>query len=385
MSAAAPPTIAVVLPPREGFGPRRSRGIGLTVRHHALATSAHRTVVFGGRQSGPVFLDVTFRLAKSRWYTPGLLRSRYAFGLLYPLRLLRPVLIEVHADPLLALWLQRFFPKIPVMLVLHAEPGASRMTRTPARRTLLFKRLARVAMISDWLLERYLEGIDPPARAPVVVPPSVDIEKLPQSANGLDVAGIPLAKRRTRLVLFVGRLVEEKGADLFVAACTSALASLPGWRAEIIGASEHTVKSPETEFVSLLQATAEPASVAMMGYRDHPDVMAAMARAAIVVIPGRANEPGGRVALEAMANGTAVICSSAGALREICGDAAMYVDSGDAAGFAAAIRSLGQDPRRLAALGEAGRDRAQAFDLPKVGRLVDKLRGEVIAEGPQRR
>src|ERR1700676_5544235 len=164
MSAAAPPTIAVVLPPREGFGPRRSRGIGLTVRHHALATPAHRTVVFGGRQTGPVFLDVTFRLAKSRWYTPGSLRSRYAGGLLYPLRLLRPVLIEVHADALLALWLQRFFPKIPVMLVLHAEPAASRMTRTPARRPLLFKRLARIAMISDWLLERYLEGIDPPAR-----------------------------------------------------------------------------------------------------------------------------------------------------------------------------------------------------------------------------
>jgi glycosyltransferase involved in cell wall biosynthesis len=207
---------------------------------------------------------------------------------------------------------------------------------------------------------------------------------LPPSVAGLDAAGIPLAKRRTRLVLFVGRLVSEKGADLFVNACISALASLPGWRAEIIGAAEHTVKSAETQFVQLLQATAEPASIAMMGYRDHPDVMAAMARAAIVVLPGRMPESSGRVVLEAMANGAAVICSPGGASPEIGGEAAIYIDPGQPAALAAAIRALGGDPRRLAALGEAGRLRAAEFDGPKIGRLVDTLRAQIIAEGPPR-
>jgi UDP-glucose:(glucosyl)LPS alpha-1,2-glucosyltransferase len=384
MSAAAPPTIAVVLPPREGFGPRRARGIGLTVRQHALATSGYRTVVFGGRQSGPVFLDVTFRLVKPPIYVPGPFRARYALGLLYPLRMLRPVLIEVHADPLIALWLQRSFPTVPVVLFLHDEPAASRLSRTPGRRTQLFNRLSRIVFVSQWLRDRYLERIDPPARAPVVVPPCVEVMNLPPSVAGLDAAGIPLAKRRTRLVLFVGRLVSEKGADLFVNACISALASLPGWRAEIIGAAEHTVKSAETQFVQLLQATAEPASIAMMGYRDHPDVMAAMARAAIVVLPGRMPESSGRVVLEAMANGAAVICSPGGASPEIGGEAAIYIDPGQPAALAAAIRALGGDPRRLAALGEAGRLRAAEFDGPKIGRLVDTLRAQIIAEGPPR-
>ena len=83
----------------------------------------------------------------------------------------------------------------------------------------------------------------------------------------------------------------------------------------------------------------------MMGYRDHPDVMAAMARAAVVVIPGEMDEPGGRVAVEAMANGAVVICSSRGALPEVCGDAAVYVDTADPAALAGAITALGQDPR----------------------------------------
>lgn len=384
MSVAGPPTIAVVLPPREGFGPRRARGIGLTVRQHSLATSGHRTVVYGGRQSGPVFLDVTFRLVRPPLLAPASIRARHALGLLRPLRLLRPTLIEVHAEPRVALWLQRTFPGVPVVLVLHDEPSASRLTRTPSGRTRLFNRLARVVTVSEWLRDRYLEGITPPERMPVVVPPAVDLSVLPQSVNGLEAAGIAPARRRTRVVLFVGRLIEDKGADQFIAACTLALPSLPGWRAEIIGAAEHTVKSAETTFVRMLQATAEPASIAMMGYRDHPDVMAAMARAAIVVVPSRSPEPSGRVVLEAMANGAAVICSRGGALAEIGGDIAIYTDPAQPVEIAAAIVSLGGDPRRLAALGEAGRKRAEQFDLPRIGRLVDNLRLQIIAEGAPR-
>jgi UDP-glucose:(glucosyl)LPS alpha-1,2-glucosyltransferase len=159
---------------------------------------------------------------------------------------------------------------------------------------------------------------------------------------------------------------------------------LPGWRAELIGASEHMVKAPETNFVKLLAASAEPASIAMMGYRDHPDVLAAMARAGIVVLPGRAPEPSGRLMLEAMANGAAVICSPVGAAAEICGDAAIFVDPEKPAELAEAIRALASEPRRLAALGEAGRTRAFQFDLPKVGRLLDAARASIIAEGPPR-
>ena len=382
MSAAVPPTIAVILPPREGFGPRRARGIGLTVRQLARATSGFRTVVFGGRQTGPVFLDVTFRLVKPPIYVPGPFRARYALALLYPLRILRPTLIEVHADPLVALWLQRAFPTVPVVLIMHDVPASSRLTRTPARRAILFNRLARVVTVSEWLRDRYLEGVTPaPERMPAVVPPSVDFASLQPPANPVDAVGTPQAKRRIRLMLFAGRLIAEKGADLFVTACTSALAALPGWRAEIIGGAEHRVKSPETPFVRLLQATAEPASISMMGYRDHPDVMAAMARAAIVVIPSRDPEPGGRMALEAMANGAAVICSPGGALAEIGGDAVIYAD---ADGLAEAIRSLGADPKRLAALAEAGRQRAARYDLPRIGGEVDALRAQIIAEGAPR-
>jgi UDP-glucose:(glucosyl)LPS alpha-1,2-glucosyltransferase len=209
------------------------------------------------------------------------------------------------------------------------------------------------------------------------VPPAVDRDHLRPSSIGFETTGLSQAQRRSRVILFVGRLVAEKGADIFISACTSALPSLPGWRAEIIGGAEYEPTQVETGFLRLLQAKAEPASISMMGYRDHPDAMAAMARSAIVVVPSRVPEPSGRVALEAMANGTAVVCSPGGALAEIGGDAVIYAE-GDA--IAETIRALGADPRRIAALGEAGRQRAAQFDLVRIGRLVDTLRAQIIAE-----
>jgi UDP-glucose:(glucosyl)LPS alpha-1,2-glucosyltransferase len=378
MSAAVPPSLAVVLPPREGFGPRRARGIGLMIRHLALASTAYRTVVYGSRQHGPVFLDVTFRLVTAPFYALASSRTRYVMGLIRSLRSLRPALIEVHAEPKIAMALQRVFPSVPVVFVAHEDPSASRFTRAPARRVSLFSRVARVVTVSEWLRDLYVDGVSPPpTHAPMVVPPPVDLTNLQPSSATLDATGVTQAQRRSRVILFVGRLVAEKGADIFVSACTAALPSLPGWRAEIIGGADYQPARVETTFIRTLEATAEAASISLMGYRDHPDAMAAMARAAIVVVPSRAADPSGRVVLEAMANGAAVICSPGGAVAEIGGDAVIYAE-GDA--IAQSILVLGGDPRRIAAMAEAGRRRAGQFDLARIGRLVDAQRARIIAD-----
>src|SRR5258707_915822 len=178
MSVALPPNVAVVLPPREEFGPRRARGIGLTVRHHALGTPGYRTAVYGGPQSGPVFLDVTFRLVKSSWFLLASSRARYAAGVLRGFRLLQPKLIEVHADPLIAMTLQRRFPTVPVVLMLHDDPTATRLLRAPTQRARLLGRVSCVVTVSQWLRDRLLDGIGEPARMPVVVPPTVDAVNL---------------------------------------------------------------------------------------------------------------------------------------------------------------------------------------------------------------
>ena len=219
---------------------------------------------------GASFLDATFRLVSPRFFIPGTARSRYRFGLRSALRQGRPALIEVHADPVVALRLQRKFPAIPVVLVLHDEPAVTGSHERPPDGARLVDRIAGVVTVSAWLRDRFLEGMEAPARPLIVVPPCVDVARLPPLVTVLDNARMAQANRRSRVMLFVGRLVEEKGADLFGGLHHGA--GVPArLRAEIIGGAEHMAKSPETQFTRLLQAAAEPAGISMMGYRDHPD------------------------------------------------------------------------------------------------------------------
>jgi glycosyltransferase involved in cell wall biosynthesis len=365
MSASAPPLVAVVLPPREGFGPGRTGAIGL-IAWRLGATPGYRTLFVGGAQAGPTFPDCEFHAAYPPFWLPGNINIRYAAGVAKLLRRLQPELVEVHNRPEVALALARRLPGMRISLFLHNDPQSMRAARTAAERRHLLQRISSVATVSDYLRRRLLEGIATPPKLPTVLP------------NCIDVAALPPPAQREPLILFAGRVVPDKAPDAFVAACAQALPQLPGWRAEIIGADRFRADSPDTGFVRSVRDAARKAGVQLLGYRDHPDVLAALARASIVTVPSRWQEPFGLAALEAMACGAALICSPRGGLPEVAGDAALYAEPDDIPAFAAAIVDLAKDPARREALATAGRARAQRFDLPQGSAALAALRGSIL-------
>ena len=354
----ADPLIAIILPPREGFGPGRSGALGLLARRYATAPG-FRTIVFGGEQKGPPYDEVPFQAIPPAAWWPGNINLRFAAGLIGPLRRARPAAIEVHNRPEIALALSFLFPRIPVGLSINNDPQSMRAARTPAARTRLLRRLRPVIAVSEYLRGRFMEGVDPAAGT---------VELL---HNCIDIAATPPQAERENLILFAGRVVRDKAPDAFIHACAIALPALPGWRAEIIGADGMSATSRETSFVHEVRALAAEHGVGMLGYRDHPVVLEAMTRAAIVVVPSRWNEPFGLTALEAIACGAPLIVSPRGGLPEVVGDAAVYANPDDPADMAAAMVALARDPARRALLSAAGRARALAFDTPvAVARLA---------------
>jgi glycosyltransferase involved in cell wall biosynthesis len=359
-------TVAVILPPREGFSPAASGAVGLLVHRLATASSRFAPLVVGMPVAAP-FAGVPFRAARPVWWWPGETQARrYAAGVARLLDGVRPALIEVHNRPDVALFLAGRFPAVPVALFLHNDPQGMRRARSAAERTRLLARLARVVTVSSFLRGRLLEGVRPD-RPPVVLP------------NCLDLRQIPSPGRRENLILFAGRVVADKGADVFVRACARALPALPGWRAEMVGADRFGAASPDTPFLRALRPLARAAGVAMLGYRPHGAVLEAMARAAIVVVPSRWQEPFGLSALEAMACGAALLCSPRGGLAEVTGEAAVPIDPDDADGLAQRLVALANDPAGRFALGQAGRARARAFDLPLAAARLDALRADILA------
>jgi UDP-glucose:(glucosyl)LPS alpha-1,2-glucosyltransferase len=358
--------VAVVLPPREGFGPGRTGAIGL-IAHRLVATPGFRTMVIGGRQAGPAFAGADFHNVRPPFWLPGNINMRYAAGAASLLRRLQPALIEVHNRPEVALALARRMPAARISLFLHNDPQSMRSARTPAERHTLLARLAGVVTVSDYLRRRLLDGVPAPPTMPVVLP------------NCIDLSALPLPRPRERVILFVGRVVPEKAPDAFVAACAIALPRLPGWRAEIIGADRSRADSPDTRFVRGVRDAAKGAGVTLHGYRDHPEVLAALAGAAIVVVPSRWQEPFGLTALEAMASAAALICSPRGGLPEVAGDAGVYADPDDPAALADAILALARDEVRRDGLAAAGLARARRFDLPPTLASLASLRHAILA------
>jgi glycosyltransferase involved in cell wall biosynthesis len=358
--------VVTILPPHEGFGPASVGAVGSVARLLAGAPG-FRSLVIGGPQAGPPFADIPFLAARPALWWPGNVNIRYGAALAGPLARARPALIEVHNRPELALWLARRFRHLPVMLFLHNDPQGMRRSRTAADRTHLLRVLARIVIVSEYLRRRLLDGVAAPPRPPVVLP------------NPIDLTALSPPVPRDRLILFVGRIVPEKAPDTFVAACAAVLPHLPDWDAAMIGADRFRADSPEPAFARLTRASAEQAGVRAPGYCDRAFVLQAMARAAIVVVPSRWQEPFGLVALEALANGAALICADRGGLREVAGDAAVYVEPDDPAALAAAMRALADDPARRAALGQAGRERARLFAAPVIAARLAALRREVLA------
>jgi glycosyltransferase involved in cell wall biosynthesis len=357
--------IAVVLPSRENFSAADAGAIGLIVHRLTAAPSRFARTVIGPPQRAP-FADVAYRAAARSWFPAGQAR-RYAGGVTAVLRTLLPALIEVHNRPDVAHFLARRFPSTPVCLFLHNDPQGMRHARTPAERAALLAHLARVVTVSGWLRGRLLESVPTPAHPPAVLPNCIDLASIP-----------PEPPSRDSTILFAGRVVSDKGADGFVQACALALPDLPGCTAKIIGADRFGPDSPETPWLRALRPQAAAAGVIMEGYRPHAEVLAAMARASIVVVPSRWPEPFGLTALEAMAAGAPLLCSLRGGLAEIATGVAVPVDPDDAQGMADAMVTLARDPARRAVLAAAGRARAQHFALPQAASALDALRSDVL-------
>lgn len=349
-----------VLPPREGFSPEAVGAVGMVVRR--LATPDDLVIGAGG---GPEPFDWPRLLPISPVLWPPFGRTnRYMAGVISRLRALRPPLVEVHNRANLAADVARALPGSRLALFVHNDPQGMHGARTAQERTDLLLRM-RVICVSRYLRDRFMEQVPPGAPEAVLLSNAIDLAALPP----------PLpSNERERVFLFVGRAVSDKGADAFVRAYAAIRSRVPGWRAVLIGSDRFRARSPETPFLRRLRGAAYDAGVEMLGYRRHAEVMEAMSRAAIVVVPSRWAEPFGLTALEALANGAALICAPHGALPEVAGDTALYAPPEPPGALEDAMQALALDDHRRAGLAAAGIRRAALFDATAARARLQALR-----------
>lgn len=146
-----------------------------------------------------------------------------------------------------------------------------------------------------------------------------------------------------RLIGCFGRVREQKGTDLFVAAMIALLPSRSAWTAVISGRVTDDNRAFADGLKARIAAAGLSERIRFLG--EVPDIKPWYQRVSLYVAPSR-NEGFGLTPLEAMASGAAVVASDAGAYAEMIvpGETGAVVPAGDGAALQGAIEIYLDDP-----------------------------------------
>jgi len=164
---------------------------------------------------------------------------------------------------------------------------------------------------------------------------------------GAEVIGNPYDDRifkiiphtaRDRQLLFVGRLVSDKGVDLLLRALGILKQQNISADLTIIGCGPE-----EANLRALAYRLGLDQAVAFAGEKVGPELAELMNRHQVIVIPSRWPEPFGIVALEGIACGCVAVASEQGGLSEAIGNCGMTFRNGDSEDLADRLGDLLRD------------------------------------------
>ena len=240
----------------------------------------------------------------------------------------------------------------------------------------LFGQAQRVIAISEFV-ERCLRGLgyDGPVELIRNGVPLADLPARPAPPPTAD--GIRL--------LYIGRLIPVKGADVLLRAMPAIRAAYPTARLDVIG------DGPER---AMLEAIASEElrlgnAVSFHGARDHAAALEALRAAHVLIVPGRTMPSGqaetsSMVFKEALALGVPVTATASGALPETCppefrDELARAGDPRDLAD--AVLKVLEQGPAAWARRADAGRRWVtEQFDAGRLGERLSRCYADALGE-----
>ncbi|MBC7231507.1 MAG: glycosyltransferase [Actinobacteria bacterium] len=219
--------------------------------------------------------------------------------------------------------------------------------------------------------------------------------------NGIDVRRLASSYRRSLsreklaeefgiapeapLAGLVGRLVDWKGPDRFIAAAAGVARELPAARFLLVGDAIFGEASYVDELRAQTRRLGLEERVVFTGFRE--DALEITAGLDVLVHASLLPDPLPTVLIEAMAMGVPVVAADAGGVREIVEDGVTgrLVPPGEVEDMARAMIALLSDSGTATAMGERGRERAlRLFEIERQCRLFEEELLSVLRERGRR-
>jgi len=200
-------------------------------------------------------------------------------------------IIEIHNRPLILKKLNVLLKNIKFIFYFHNDPLSMKGSKSVSERLFILSKSEKIIFVSKWVQDRFFTDIDLKLKNKTcVIYPSVNKPKR--------------ITKKNKSIYFIGRLNYSKGYDVYKDVICDILNKFPKWKAYSIGDEKR--RSIYINHKSHFE----------LGFLNHRAVFSRLKTAEIVVIPSRWDEPFGRTALEAAANGCATIASNRGGLSE---------------------------------------------------------------------
>ncbi len=198
--------------------------------------------------------------------------------------------LELHNRPIMV---KEFFGKLnsKIILYFHNDPTTMKGAKSVNERVYLLKNVDKIIFISKWVKKKFFENL-----------PNLSDNKTQIIYHSID----PIRKntKKNKQIIFVGKLNESKGYDLYCKSMFKILDQYSEWRAISIGEERRFQNFPTHKRHFDL------------GQIPHNKVLDYLSKSEIAIIPSRWEEPFGRTALEASSRGCATIISNTGGLPE---------------------------------------------------------------------
>jgi glycosyltransferase involved in cell wall biosynthesis len=180
-----------------------------------------------------------------------------------------------------------------------------------------------------------------------------------------------------KVVLYVGRICEQKGTDILIRAYAQLKAAGHKARLLVAGPSEQFGRSGENDLVRAIRAVGG----LFLGAVEESILPSIYNLADIFVMPTRSLEMFGMAAIEAQACGKPVVCSDHGGLPEVIRrESGLFFPVGDSEALAQRLFQLLSDDALYANMAAAARKNALRFDWDRIADELESICRTCIAD-----
>ena len=333
--------IDIIMPYKEIFSEKNASAVSLTIKNSCEFSEFKSSIKVFGQFTEVPFADINFIGLKIKKFLHfGKNRSILMNYLNFHKKdtSLRKI-IEIHNRPYLFNLAIRKVRNTPISLHFHNDPTEMRGSKTTSERIRIAKNAHAVYFVSQFIKDRFLDGI------------GKDLNKL----NNLYVVQNAIERKlhkqpeKNKEIAFVGRLVQEKGAHVFVQSIRSLVKKYPEWKFRIIGTSkagnEKLITSYEKKIIKDFIALGH--NTEYSGFLSNNEVKEIMKTLSILVVPSLWREPFCLVALEGFCYGVAVIASKVGGLSEMLDGTGLLIKDIDEVKLEKSITSLIQNKKLM--------------------------------------